>query len=82
MDSQASTGALHHNFVTSMVNSGNTVGWHWFNYQDDTNFGSASELLVKNASASFYREAYLRFDVSSLSTGVSSAVSAQTDRAL
>ena len=131
VDSQASRGAFHHNFVTSMVNSGNTVGWHWFKYQDDengnkgilsadgvlftdlletmrdlntsiypyisyvdslpepdvvlsaeadayfqddTNFGSASELLVKNASASFYREAYLRFDISSLSTGVSSAV--------
>ena len=43
-------------------------------FQDDTNFGSAPELLVKDASASFYREAYLRFDVSSLSSGVSSAV--------
>ena len=131
VDSQESRGAFHHNFVTSMVNSGNTVGWHWFKYQDDekgnkgvlsadgvlfsdlletmrdlntsiypyisyvdslpepdvilpaeadayfqddTNFGSDPELLVKNANANFTREAYLRFNVSSLSTSVSSAV--------
>ena len=131
VDSQQSRGAFHHNFVTSMVNSGNAVGWHWFKYQDDeegnkgvlsedgelfadllqtmcdlntslyqyisyvdslpepdlvitaeadahfqgtTNLGSDPSLLVKNANANFYREAYVRFDVSSISTSASSAV--------
>ena len=131
VDSQTSRTAFHHNFVTSMINGGNTVGLHWFKYQDDengnkgvlstdgvlfsellqsmrelntslyqyvsyvdslpqpdavltaeadayfqgtTNFGSNAELLVKNANANFTREAYLRFDISSISSGVSSAV--------
>ena len=43
-------------------------------FQADTNFGSAPELLVKGANTNFYREAYVRFDTSSLSTSVSSAV--------
>ena len=43
-------------------------------FQGNTNFGSDSELLVKNANANFTRETYLRFDISSINSSVSSAV--------
>ena len=131
VDSQESRAAFHHNFITSMASGGNTIGWHWFKYQDDengnkgvlstdgdlftdllqsmremnnslyqyisfldslpepdailtaeadayfqgnANFGSDPELQIKNANANFARETYLRFDVSSLSSSVRSAV--------
>jgi hypothetical protein len=115
---QPSRGLFYQNFVSTLAETKNVVGWHWFKFQDDENgnkgmvdvdgnlytnllgrmeqmntqiynfidyvdsqpvpdisalpeadayfkgtinYGGDPELWVKNASASVYREAYLRF---------------------
>ena len=127
---QESRGLFYQNFVSTLAETGDVVGWHWFKFQDDTNgnkgivdingnlytelladmqqmnsqiynfidyadsrpqanvsllpeadayfkgsenHGADSELWVKNASSSVYRESYLRFDLSTLNANIDSA---------
>ena len=37
VENQAGRSAFFHNYVTSMIQNKNTVGFHWFKYQDDDN---------------------------------------------